>query len=72
MGAEVISYLLPSMAACPEPTFDQVKVTFGTPLASQINLAVSRRSLAAFEVIGDFTMIGLSGKTQEVRRDPKA
>jgi hypothetical protein len=40
----------------------QVKVTFGTPLASQTSLAVSWRPLAAFEVKGDFTMMGLSAK----------
>ncbi len=40
----------------------QMKVTFGTPLASQTNLAVWCKSLAAFEVNGDRTMMGLSEK----------
>ena len=39
-----------------------IKVTFGTPLASQTSLAVWCKSLAAFEVNGDRTMIGLSEK----------
>ena len=42
-----------------------VKVTLGTPLASQTSLAVSWRPLAAFEVKGDFTMMGLSVKKKK-------